>query len=585
MLHRRSVLSLHAGLLFVLVAGCGATKDVDPGVLGGDAGDGGITLDTGGEAPDGSTSLDGIDLEPLNAVIVIDTTTTPATPATQTYKATYRAKDGSTVDVSGTATFTVEDTGLGSFAGATFTSTDKLPAGVKGLTTIIRANADGRAAATNVTIVALRRAADKPGTGDFFFTVPYLGKPSPEKDVLKFGTNIKQVDVAFLMDTTGSMGGQVDGLKASLSTTIFPALTKAIPSVGMAVAYHDDYPFDPYGDPSCGGALPGDLPVGIIQVVTTDLKKAQDAANKLETHCGNDGPEAQIPAMQHLLTGEALTWSGGSVPKHTPATGTTGGVDFRPGALPVVTLITDVDWHDAAGDAYSFSTPTMTTVKAAFLKQNARFVELMEEYGPEDQGNELSDATKSNLPPAAFGTCAAGGSGSCCTDIGGKGRAPTGPGGTCRLNYRYSCGFSGTCDVTTGIVNAIKAISAGSIFDVTATWSNDPANPPLEAGGAPVDASKFIKALRAMKEGDAAAGCPAASTKDTDGDGVDDTFVGVKVGVPVCFEVIPQSNTSVPPKSVAQFYNAFIDVIGMPGAVKLDQRTVLFLVPPTDVPR
>ncbi|MBK7398093.1 MAG: hypothetical protein IPJ34_17795 [Myxococcales bacterium] len=574
--------------LFALSAlGCGASREVSTGELEDGGTDTGGTSDEGIDLgpTDGGPTLESLDLDPINATIIIDTTSTPVVRAVQTYKVTQKSADGTTKDVTADATMTVDDPSLGTFAGTTFTSTDALPGGVKGVTTVVRASALGKSGAANLTIVQLRRAPDKPGTGDFFFLVPYKGAPSPDKDVLKFGTNIKQVDVAFAMDTTGSMGGQVAGLKASLSSTIFPGLTKAIPSVGLSVAYLDDYPTGSYGSPTCGKALPGDLPVGILQVITTDLKKAQDGANKLETHCGADGPESQIPAMQHILTGEALPWPGGSVAKHTPAAGTTGGVDFRPGALPVIALITDVSWHDAASSPYSFAAPNMTTLKAAFAKANARFVDLTTTFAPETQADELSDATKSALPPAAFGACAAGGTGTCCTDSGGKGRAATGPGGTCRLNFRYTCS-GGTCDISTGIVNAIKAISAGSVFDVTATWANDPANPPAEAGGPPVDASKFIKNLRAMKEGDAKAGCPAATTKDTDGDGIDDTFVGVIVGSPVCFEVIPAMNITVPPKSMAQFFNAFINVLGMPGGIKLDLRSVLFEVPPTaEVPK
>ena len=88
-----------------------------------------------------------------------------------------------------------------------------------------------------------------------------------------------------------------------------------------------------------------------------------------------------------------------------------------------------------------------------------------------------------------------------------------------------------------------------------------------------------------MAEGDTTAGCPAASTKDTDGEGIDDTFTGVKVGTPVCFEVIPTMNITVPPKKDAQFFNAYINVLGMPGSIKLDQRRVLFLVPPKEIPK
>ena len=55
----------------------------------------------------------------------------------------------------------------------------------------------------------------------------------------------------------------------------------------------------------------------------------------------------------------------------------------------------------------------------------------------------------------------------------------------------------------------------------------------------------------------------------------------MKAGTPVCFEVIPAMNTTVPATLEPQFFNAFIDVMGLPGNLKLDTRSVLFLVPPT----
>ena len=306
------------------------------------------------------------------------------------------------------------------------------------------------------------------------------------------------------------------------------------------------------------------------QVITTNLSQAQSAVSGYAASGGNDGPESQIPAMQHILTGEALTWSGGSVPKHTPAAGMWGGVDFRPGSVPVIVNITDINWHGENNTPYNFTTPTMASLKAAFAAKNAFFVNVTS--GSEAQADELSDATNSNLPPAAFAGTAGCAAGQCCTNTNGAGRAPTGPGGRCRLNFKHSNGSG----VSTAVAKAIEAIAVGSTFDVKAIPSNDPAN----AKG--VDATKFIKALRAKDEGDAANGCPAHPAKDSDGDGVKDTFLAVKVGTPVCFEVIPQTNTTVPPEQIAQFYNAFVDVIGVQGNVKLDRRTVLFLVPPTD---
>ena len=113
--------------------------------------------------------------------------------------------------------------------------------------------------------------------------------------------------------------------------------------------------------------------------------------------------------------------------------------------------------------------------------------------------------------------------------------------------------------------------------------SNDTTNADM------VDATKFIKSLRAMDEGDATEKCAAlgaSKVKDTNGDGVADTFIQITAAASnrVCFEVLPKMNDFVAPTNVAQIFRAFIDVVGMPGAVNLgDRRQVLFLVPPKDV--
>jgi hypothetical protein len=558
--------------LSVFAFGCGATKDVgnddfiDPTTDGGD-GDGGIKVGDTDLTTEGGPTLSGLELQPSNAVITIDTTTMPPTAAKLTYKAILNRDDGSTSDVSASAAYSLDDTTLGTFAGPTFTSVTTLPGGKTGVTTVVHATADGKSGAANLTIIALRKSGEKK---DFFFTVPYMAPPDPEKDILKFGTNIKQVDVAVNMDTTGSMSGSVTNLRSNLSTTIFPELVKAIPSVGLAVVDHKDYPVCSHGDTS-------DFPARVHQIVTTDLAKAQAATTKYVASGGYDGPEAQVPSMWHMMTGAALTWTGGSVPAHVPAAGTFGGVDFRPGSLPVVVLITDVSWHDATSSPYCASVtspPTIAGLTAEFVKNNARFVDITS-YD-EVQANALSDATKSNIPPGAFGTtCAAT---QCPTGASGACRAATGPGGTCRLNFLHSGGTG----VSTSIVKAIQAISVGSQFDVTAVPSNDATNAPGD-DGMPVDATKFINKLRAMDEGDVKNGCPPHAAKDSGGKGYKDMFTAVVVGTPVCFEVIPQMNTIVKPKASAQFFNAFIDVLGMPGSVKLDRRTVLFLVPPREL--
>ncbi len=563
--------SLAASAVLAGLVGCGANKTVDPEEEyidepdSGTKSEGGIgDLDVGTGEGGTLPGFTGLKITPTNSIVTIDQSV-PGFVVKLPYTASLILENGTEQDVTGETTFDVDAT-VGGFGGSsTFTSVTTLPGGKLGLTTIVRANASGKSGSTNLTLVQLRKSGPQK---DFFFTVPYMADPDPKNDVLQFGTKIKQVDVAFNMDTTASMRVPIDNLKGALSGTLLPNLQASIPNVGMAIVDHRDYPLS-----ACGHGVAGDFPVKVHQVVTTDLGLAKTAAAKYALGDGDDLPESQVPSMMHILTGQELRWQGGSVPQHIPAAGTTGGVDFRAGALAVVVLITDINWHDVATAPYCasvFSPPSIETLKTAFKNANARFVDITK--GDETQANQLSDATGSNLPPNAF-TMGGCGANQCPTGPGGACRAADGPGGTCRLNFMANSDGSG---VDVGIVRAIQAISVGSTFDVTAVASNDVMN---EDG---VDATQFITALRAMDEGNGA-DCKLQAAKDTNGDSYKDTFISVVVGTPVCFEVIPKMNTNVKPKTVAQFFNAFIDVLGMPGSVKLDTRKVLFLVPPRDV--
>jgi hypothetical protein len=571
-LSTRSFLPFLSSCFVFATVACSAANDREdgPGNLNND---GGLVLADGAGAQDVGI-FNGVQITPSNAVLMIDTTTTTPKAAVQSYTVRVSHDDGTVTDVSASAVFAI-DPKFGTFAGNTYTSPTALPDG-KPQSTVFTAEVVDNQGTTKrgeaqITLIALRKSGDK---RDFFFLEPYNGTPSPSRDVLKFGTNIKQVDVAFAVDTTGSMGGVISAIKTSLSGTIIPNLKKAIPNVGIAVTGFDDFPVSPFGgDP--------DQPFYLLQTVTTNIMAAQAGVNALTTHNGGDGPESDYEGIYQILTGEGVKWKGGFIKKKTNSPGTYGYVDYRPGSLPVVVNITDINFHpkgdystilDGAPEPHG-----RDEVIDAYKKTFARHVGISTSFGggtydPMPQQNELCTESGSYVPPAAFkGAC---GAGKCCTEQSGAGRTPDGPSGSCLLSFKASASGTGVSD---GIVNAIAALSAGSNFNVTAAVSNDTTNPDG------VDATKFVKALRAMKEGDPKQGCPAASTVDTDKDGIDDTFEGVTVGAPVCFEVIPADNTIVPATKQPQFFNAFIDILGMPGAIKLDQRKVLFLVPPADI--
>lgn len=530
--------------------GIGGTANV-----GGTFTAGGANIGGGGT---GSTAV--LAITPANTLAIIDLSADAGTSVT--YKVTEDTRD-----VSSSAQLMVSDSALGSFAGPILTTAKALPQGASSATTTVHAAADGLAASTGLWLGALRKSGSH---RDLLFT-DTQGAVTPQNDILKFATNITMLDVMFLVQTSGSMGGALTNVTTNLPTVTIPNLVKAIPNLGIGVASFVDYPVSPFGSPSPCIVL--DYPVKVDQLISLNMLDAQSAATGLQVNCGYDTPSSALPAMHHLLTGEALTWSTGSVPVHTPASDHFGGADFRASATPVIVTIFNTDWHDTADSPYSAGTPpliapTLADVKADFVAKNARFIGVTLGTTSEAQANDLSDATKSNVPASAFGsTC---GAGQCCTDVSGNGRAPSGPGGTCRLNFLADAGGSG---ISNSIINAIQALSVGTQYDVTVALSNEPSNP----GG--VDATKFLQPPTALANGDSVNACPAHTAKDTNGDGVPDTFVAVIPGTPLCFQMAPIAANLPAATNTPQIFVAYIDVLGMPGSVKLDHRVVLFVVP------
>jgi hypothetical protein len=609
----RAFARLSFATLSVLAAtgyvGCGASSDKAGGDQFNPTNDTGTTDDeTGGlggevsvDDDGGITSLD-LTVTPINAVVYIDTGKTPIAGGTQVFTVTE-----SGTDVSSTATFSLEDPSLGTFAGNTFTSVtdlgkDASGADVLGKTSIANVTAaSGKKAQAKITVVKLRKTEDPVTSAkDFFFTVAYKTAPDPKDDILKFTTNIQQVDVAFVMDTTGSMSGEISNLRTSLSSTIIPALKAAIPSVGIAVVDHRDVPFAaPGAFLGLGYGSPGDWAAKVwapitVQTDAAALKTVQDAVGKYSAGGGSDGPESQVPAMYFTLTGKGFSWPASSgypassLPDVTPKAGTKGAVNFRDGAVPVVVSITDINSHNGAvaSDNYSgFTAPNLTQLEDEFKKANAKFVGIyLNGSSAYSDGNPLSDATNSNILPSAFdgaGKPASCGAGQCCTGLAGAGKAPDATGGRCRLNF--ACDSSGN-GVSTGVVNAIKAIASGSVYDILPEVTNDPKNPDG------VDATIFIDRLEAFA--DMSMGCAGVPRKSTPSKAYDDMVGGILAGKQTaCFKVIPKENDTVPPKESAQFFKAFINMKGIAPGVEVkadtpqvdlgDQRTVLFLVPPS----
>jgi hypothetical protein len=185
------------------------------------------------------------------------------------------------------------------------------------------------------------------------------------------GSVIDKVDVFLLFDDTGSFAGRVPQV-TSIFSQLVDQLQAALPQVSFSfgVGRFEDYGGD-------GNSFSGDVktarPFTLNQpLITRDvpnfLALINSALSRTAPGGGGDGPESNIEALKQLATGSGFDGNGngsfldsgpagavstqitpgisGDVPPFSsnvaPASGTLGGVGFRPGALHLVLSAGDI---------------------------------------------------------------------------------------------------------------------------------------------------------------------------------------------------------------------------------------------------
>ncbi len=402
--------------------------------------------------------------------------------------------------------------------------------------------------------------------GDFFVVLPYNG--DRQNRPLRFGTDISVADVFFLVDMTGSMRSERTNLINGLVGTIIPGIEAAIPDVQFGAGGFDDFPTARYGrspdlpfyllrtigppEQDLGGwsiaAGPTTCPsngatndIGMISGAPNGTADILEAVQGLPCHGGSDGPEAYVPALHATATGMGLTWPGGSVPDQScPSIPDEAGVRrgypcFRPGALPIILLIGDSNFHNGPGgsNAYSFSAPTYDATVAALTGIGARVIGVFSGGGSSPDFTRLS------------------------TDTG------TVDGSGAPLFFPISSDGSG---LSSTVVDAVAQLVGGTPQDVNTRTENVPGNPDE------FDATLFIKAI-VPYEG-YRDGIPGTGFDSKDAT----TFYGVIPGTQVEFN-IDFWNDVRPPAATAQIFKAKIIVVGN-GVADLDARNVYIVVPP-----
>jgi hypothetical protein len=575
MLHRSSLVLAFA---FVFAAACGPSHPSD------DTAD-----DTPPDAHGGPYVS--ISVTPTNPILELDLGVT----GSQAFQAFGVFEDGVREDISSQVTWELMNPAAGTMVGATlFTPAFVSSAAV---TSKLTATLDDLTGLAQVTIVAYRQSGPQQ---DFFFILPYQDPHGETTKPLEFSTEIPALDAFFLMDTTGSMGGEISNLQSGISSVVIPGIQASVPDSEFGVGAMEDFPLDPYGSSVCS-STGADQPFKLLQPITGNTPIVQagviglsDGPGGAPIGCGNDIPEAGLESIYQVATGEGLS---SPAPTNVPANHSgIGGVGFRPGTMPVVIAITDALSHGAGETATCSSTGDATAYTgavgaAAHTRQQTKdalngicarvvgiaaipsFVDL--DCTGQAYLEDLATATGARVAPSAWdvGTrppgCAAT---QCCTDVNGVGRAPDGD-GLCPVVFRVNESGSG---LGASVVTGIQMLTRFATFDASDTTTGvdtDVDGNPLPV---PHTTADFIKSIVPTNfEVPTPPPIIPPPTFDTT------QFYGVTPGTTIGFDV-NAFNDFIEQTDEGQFFRANIQVLAS-GCTPLDQRDVFILVPPIPI--
>ncbi|MFK7988251.1 MAG: hypothetical protein AB8I08_19680 [Sandaracinaceae bacterium] len=392
----------------------------------------------------------------------------------------------------------------------------------------------------------------------FFVVLPYMG--DAEERELVFGTTIQKADVFFMMDRTGSMNEEVSNLESSLSG-IVAEMTTSLSDVGVGFGA-----FAGFGGPGAGGCTTilgimscsdgedGDMPFEIVQTITTDLPTMQTGVGTLaDIDYGGANWASSTPALYLTATGEGFQpWLG---PQNCPAIPDEmrrryGYPCFRPGALPIMVVLTDTASKNGPGASTNYDPSTfMMSERGPHTYEESR--DAVNAIGGRVIG--IISGAEAGNPTGQFNTWA--------TDTG------TVDASGAPIVFNISSNGSG---LDSRVIEAIRTLSEETPQDISGAVV-DGEDVPAEVG--PVDAGMFVKSITptSIIEGGVPTDCPSAGVCD------DRVFDQVTPGATVRFR-IRFLNDFQTPRSFAQVFLAEIVVLGN-GVAELDSREVVIVVP------
>lgn len=577
MLSRRSpcppVLRLPLLLLASLSLTCGPSRN---------DGEGTMTEDP--------TRLISLEIRPANDVLLVDLNT----EVTKDFTVRGYFANGTSADLTRKVRWSLDNTAVGRFVGPKFYSA-QLGANKVDFTRVTAKFSDASVQVSgiaNLTVVWLRTSGN---SQDFFFSLPY--QQPPKKQPLTFSTQVQSLDVFFAVDTTGSMGGEINQLSRSLQNVIIPQVKKAAAKdAWFGVGAIDDFPVSPYGSSNCNGG-PDDQPLVLLQPMTDSLMDAQNGVAQLmrggsTRGCGADTPEGQMEGLYQVATG-----AGNKVPgvvdvpsaKDKKLMGI-GGAGFRDGALPVVVTISDASFHtvgepgrncggalDYSGAVAMAAHDRKQTVEA-LNKICAKVVGISAITGGSEDCIATKDlisfanSTGAVVPPEAWDVpmrpngCAPG---KCCTGQQGVGEDPDAK-GLCPLVFKIPSDGSGLGEQVSGGISQLARFASFDVITDTQGMLQGEKGETLPAGKTTADFIKSILPLDALPPPPPPLIPPPVVTEKG--------FAKVVPGSFVRF-MVEAVNDMVQETSKPQVFHATIRVRAG-GCANLDERDVIILIPP-----
>ncbi len=394
-----------------------------------------------------------------------------------------------------------------------------------------------------------RRPCDGDASNDGFYHTLPLGGPT-EIDPLQFTTRVTTADVYFLMDTTGSMGGEIANLRSALingtfDTTcpsgpgggIIGAIKCVIPDAWFGVGRFDDYPI-------CGGwwypcyGWSGDVVYQHLVDITSNLAMPAAAVGSMYASGGADGPESNTQALWAIATGDSLgpylSARSGCPPGHW------GYPCFRPDTIPIVIQFTDAPFHNDANDDYPYD------------------VRYFPPGAPKSWADTISELNSRDVRVITVQSC--GGQRWCANGLPHARALANATGSTNRTGspYVFPIPSNGT-GLDRTVVDAVRDLAENTLFDVSARAVDNPAT-------AGIDERGFVRYIRARS-------FPRGRCAGIAGN----TFLQCMPGTPVDFDV-GFRNDFVAPRSVPQVFEFEIEVL-LDGTVQ-NRVPVRIVVPP-----